>query len=102
MTHLFPAKRSTKMRAALPPINGLFGLDWRDRQAGSVTVAAGPERSERKSVLPALTPIEGMEDVTDPFDLLSVENRDRLKRELDDMAKARRKAEATSGSMRLS
>lgn len=65
-------------------------------------MAKESEKSERKGVRPALTPIKGLEDVSDPFELLPDADRERLKRELDAMAKARRRAEATSGSLRLS
>jgi hypothetical protein len=65
---------------------------------GEVFVA---ERKRERDVLPELTPIPDL-DVIDPLDLLSDEEREALRRELDDMARARRKAEATSGQLRLS
>jgi len=50
--------------------------------------------------LPTLTPIENL-DIRDPFDLLPQEERLRMRRELDEMARQRRQAEADSASLRL-
>jgi hypothetical protein len=52
------------------------------------------------TTLPQLTPIENL-DIRDPLDLLSPEERARMRRELEEMAKQRRQAEADSSSLRL-
>jgi hypothetical protein len=54
-----------------------------------------------KSPLPALTPIEGL-SIEEPLNLLGPEERRCLKRELDEMARNRREAEANSHTLRLS
>lgn len=54
-----------------------------------------------KSPLPALTPIAGL-SVEEPLNLLGPEERQSLKRELDEMARSRREAEANSHTLRLS
>jgi hypothetical protein len=53
-----------------------------------------------KSPLPLLTPIEGL-SIEDPLKLLAPEERENLKRELDEMARSRREAEANSHALRL-
>ncbi len=58
-------------------------------------------QQSHKSPLPALTPIEGL-NVEEPLNLLRPEERRSLKRELDEMARSRREAEANSHTLRLS
>jgi len=54
-----------------------------------------------KSPLPPLTPITGL-TVEEPLKLLAPEEREGLKRNLDEMARSRREAEAKSHTLRLS
>jgi hypothetical protein len=51
-------------------------------------------------VLPKLPPLKGLKFV-DPEDLLSVPEREKLREELNDLARIRRQAEANTGSLRL-
>lgn len=55
---------------------------------------------EDEHTLPDLTEIPGVE-LDDPMNLLSDEQKKALKSDLDDMARNRRRAEATSGTLRL-
>jgi hypothetical protein len=60
-----------------------------------------PEARDERDVLPPITPIEELE-VGDPLDLLTEEEREGLLEALDNMARVRRNAEASSRELRLS
>lgn len=51
-------------------------------------------------VLPKLSPLKGVRFV-DPEELLSEPEREKLRDDLDDLARIRRQAEANTGSLRL-
>jgi hypothetical protein len=53
-----------------------------------------------EDVLPPLTPVEGL-DILDPLSTLTDEERQELNRALDDMARARRQAEASTAALQL-
>lgn len=58
------------------------------------------EPRDDEHTLPDLTEIPGV-DVDDPLSLLSDDERRLLGEDLDEMARNRRRAEATSGTLRL-
>jgi hypothetical protein len=56
---------------------------------------------QKKPLLPPPTPIAGL-DPEKPLQLLTQMQRDALQKDLDQMAKVRRQAEAKSGNLKLS
>lgn len=58
------------------------------------------ERQKKSSPLPPPTPIEGL-DPDQPLHLLTVARQKTLQKDLDEMAKVRRQAEAKSGNLKL-
>jgi len=58
------------------------------------------EQRKKLGILPPPTPIAGL-DPDKPLDLLTASKQTALQRDLDEMAKVRRQAEAKSGSLKL-
>lgn len=79
-------------------------MSWKNQLAGfKVAAKMGKTMKEPadRSPLPVLTPIEGLA-VEEPLKLLDPQAREKLNQDLDEMARSRREAEATSHTLRLS
>lgn len=63
--------------------------------------SSGSEGNGSPEVLPKLTPIEGLEHLGDPLDLLTPEQRQKLQDDLAEMARCRRRAEAAAANWPL-
>jgi len=59
------------------------------------------DENQKKTLLPPPTPIEGL-DLDKPLQLLTPAQRAALQKDLDKMAKVRRRAESKSGNLKLS
>jgi hypothetical protein len=68
--------------------------------ATTVPTVVPDEPEAPPDFMPKLPPLKGVK-VVDPEELLSVEDREKLRQDLDDMARLRRQAEANTGSLRL-
>lgn len=75
-----------------------YTLGLRSVLGGGATVMTKHE--EKTSVLPTLTPIPGLV-IRNILDLVVEKDRQQLQRDLDEIARVRRQAEATSGSLQL-
>jgi hypothetical protein len=66
----------------------------------TVPTVVSDEPEAPPEVLPKLPPLKGLKFV-DPEELLSQPDREKLRDDLDDLARIRRQAEANTGSLRL-
>ncbi|MGH7748012.1 MAG: hypothetical protein ACREQ5_25120, partial [Candidatus Dormibacteria bacterium] len=71
-------------------------------QRGKARSKGMEHHNDQPSVLPKLPPLRGWADLPDPRELLPLERREKLRADLDEIVRQRRRAEARAGSLRLS